>query len=84
MLDLYDGESLGERIHGITIYVGDTLVDTVAYVSGQTIYSFDEIGLVGTQVTLYGQPIATYGYPQDGYINLAEVEVYGTRQGKFT
>ena len=62
-----------ERIDDVTIKIDDELVASVIYVSGQQPYTFPYIQKTGTEVSLWGSTTAS-----SPYLQLAEVEVYGT------
>ena len=59
------------RIDDLAVRVGEVLVGRVVYQHGQQAYHFDELGVLGKQITIQGS--ASRNMP----VQLAEVEVFG-------
>ena len=64
-------EWANKRINGVTVYVEETLVGTVAWESGKALYTFNNLAL-------YGRVVKVKAGTQ--HLILREVEVYGKPQ----
>ena len=60
-----------ERIHLTSVHVGDALIGTVVYQHGQSAYTFEDLGVLGDEITIRGSAETNHA------IQLAEVEVFG-------
>ena len=68
-IQIYNREDCcGARIDGVTVYVDDELVGTVTYEGGKRLYSFNDLSIIGQEVTVKGG---------SDFVSLGEVEVYG-------
>ena len=66
------------------MYVGDELAATVTYVKDQIMYSFSDLGLKGSVITIRSSNGAVSGASHPGKnIDLSEVEVYTRLNGKY-
>ena len=77
-IDIWNRQDFGQmRINGVKVYVDTTLVATLSY-TGRREYPIKDVKMTGKSVTLYAQPKGWL--PQDGYLNVAEVEIYGVAE----
>ena len=60
-----------ERIHLVSVQVGEAFIGTVDYQHGQSAYTFEELGVLGDEITIRGSAETNH------VIQLAEVEVFG-------
>ena len=72
----YQSDCLLINFH-FSVYVGDELAGTVTYVEDQTMYSFSDLNLKGSVITLWNSATIFPGArSSDKRIELNEVEVY--------
>ena len=60
-----------ERIHLVSVHVGEAFIGTVVYQHGQSEYTFENLGVLGDEITIRGSAETNH------VIQLAEVEVFG-------
>ena len=77
-IDIWNRQDSGmERIDGVRVFVDKTLVSTLSF-HGHQEYPIKDVKMSGKSVTLYAQPAGPY--PEDGYLNIAELEIYGVME----
>ena len=68
-IDIYNRQDCcSARLDGLRVYVGDVLVITIKYELNKNPYSYPDLNVAGSEITIRGG---------DDTINVAEVEVYG-------
>jgi len=74
-IQIWAREDYSPRMQGLRVFVDDTLIKTMVD-ENKKVYEIPNVKMTGKAVILRAQPKG--GYPNDGYLNIAELEIYGS------